>query len=226
MLQENQNIFKFSIKTIAIPLYTVLFLWILLWMDFRFNLHFVQYGVYPRTFVGLRGIFFEPFIHKDMAHLANNSLPLLLMLMALLYFYRNIAFKVILRGVLLSGLLTWIIGRPAYHIGASGVIYFLVSFTFFSGIFSKYYRLIAVSLIVVFLYGGLLWYVFPIDTQISWEGHLSGFIVGILLAYNYRNVLPKPEMYEWETDNYQKDDFDKLFDDNGNFNPPQKNEEN
>lgn len=225
MISENQKPFKFKLSTIAIPLYTVLFLWIVLWADFRFNLHFMRFGIYPRTLFGLIGIICEPFIHKDMAHLANNSLPLFLMLMALLYFYRNIALKVIWKGVLLSGIFTWIIARPAYHIGVSGVIYFLVSFVFFSGIFSKYYRLIAVSLIVVFIYGSLLWYLFPIDSEISWEGHLSGFITGIILAYRYKNVLPKPEIFEWETDSYQKDDFDNLFDDDGNFNPPQKNEE-
>ncbi len=226
MNTQNQNLFKFSIKTIALPLYTVLFLWIVLWADFRFNLNLKQFGIYPRTLFGLRGILFEPFIHKDMVHLAHNSLPLLVMLMALLYFYHHIAYKVIWQGVIFSGLLTWLIARPAYHIGASGVIYFLVSFVFFSGIFSKYYRLIAVSLIVVFVYGSLIWYLFPIDSEISWEGHLSGFITGIILAYRYKNVLPKPEMYAWETESYQKDDFDKLFDDDGNFDQPTKNNEN
>jgi len=214
--------FKFSLKTVAIPLYSVLFLWIVLWLDFRFNLHFKNYGIYPRTAKGLLGIVTAPFIHKNMAHLAHNSLPLFVMLMALFYFYKRIAFKVLVNGTLILGALTWLMARPAYHIGASGVIYLLVSFIFFSGIFSKYYRLIAVSLIVVFLYGSLVWYMFPGEEEMSWEGHLSGFISGVLLAFIYRKVLPEPEKYEWEKESYQEDDFDALFDENGNFNPPEE----
>lgn len=217
--------FKFSLKVLAIPLYTVLFLWIVLWADNRFNLHFRNFGIYPMTSKGLIGIVFSPFIHGDVAHLVHNSLPLFIMLMALLYFYREIAFKVIWQGVLFLGLITWFIARPAYHIGASGVIYLLVSFIFFSGVLSKNYRLIAVSLIVIFLYGSLVWYMFPIKEKMSWEGHLSGFISGIVLALWYRNVLPKPQKYEWEEDDYQEDDFDLLFDENGNFKPPKNNTE-
>ena len=222
MSLEKETPFNFKLSILAIPLYTVLLLWVLLWLDFRFNLHFKNYGVYPRTAHGLLGIIASPFIHKNISHLMHNSLPLFVMLMALFYFYNRIAYKILIQGVLISGTLTWIIARPAYHIGASGVIYLLVSFIFFSGIFSKYYRLIAVSLIVVFLYGSLVWYMFPVEEEMSWEGHLSGFIAGLLLAFIYRKVLPEPEKYDWEHDTYQEDEFDALFDDDGNFNPPQE----
>lgn len=225
MSNKKQNSFKFKLETLAIPLYSVLFLWIVLLLDFKYGLHLKNYGIYPRTIKGLIGIVTSPFIHKNISHLANNSVPLFVMLLSLFYFYRANAFKIIWQGVLISGLLTWLFARSAFHIGASGLVYLLVSFIFFSGVISKHYRLIAVSLIVVFLYGSLVWFMFPVDENISWEGHLFGFLTGLLLAIKYRKVLPKPEKYEWEQENYVEDDFDKLFDAEGNFNPAQKEEE-
>lgn len=122
-------------------------------------------------------------------------------------------------GLLASGLLTWIIGRPANHIGASGIIYLLASFLFFKGIFSKHYRLVALSLIVVFIYGGLVWYVTPIDPEISWEGHLSGMISGFSLALIFKRNIAEPPKYHWEQPDYSEDDdpFMRHFDNNGNF---------
>lgn len=225
MTNSTTNPFKFRLRTWAIPLYSVLLLWVILWADFRFNLHLTRFGIYPKTASGLVGIIASPFIHKDISHLANNSLPLFIMLLTLFYFYNKIAFKIILQGTILLGLLTWIIARPAYHIGASGVVYLLVSFIFLSGILSKNRRLVAISMIVVFLYGSLVWYMFPENKEMSWEGHLSGFISGIVLAFRYRKILPKPDKYNWEEDTYQKDDFDLLFDADGNFNPPENNKE-
>jgi len=225
MSNKKQNSFKFKLETLAIPLYSVLFLWIVLLLDFKYGLHLKNYGIYPRTIKGLIGIVTSPFIHKNISHLANNSVPLFVMLLSLFYFYRANAFKIIWQGVLISGLLTWLFARSAFHIGASGLVYLLVSFIFFSGVISKHYRLIAVSLIVVFLYGSLVWFMFPVDENISWEGHLFGFLTGLLLAIKYRKVLPKPEKYEWEQENYVEDDFDKLFDAEGNFNSGQKEED-
>jgi len=225
MPNSNQNPFKFRLRTLVIPLYSVLFLWIILLLDFKYNLHLVRYGIYPRTLSGLVGVIASPFIHKNITHLANNSAPLFIMLLTLFYFYSKIALKIILQGTVLLGFLTWLIARPAYHIGASGVVYLLVSFIFFSGILSKNRRLIAISMIVVFLYGSLVWYMFPENQEMSWEGHLSGFIMGIILAFRYRKILPKPDKYYWEEEAYQEDDFDLLFDADGNFNPPEKTEE-
>jgi membrane associated rhomboid family serine protease len=222
MPNSNQNPFKFRLRTLVVPLYSVLFLWIVLLLDFKYNLHLVRFGIYPKTASGLIGLLASPFIHKDITHLANNSLPLFIMLLTLFYFYSKIALKIILQGTLLLGFLTWLIARPAYHIGASGVVYLLVSFIFFSGILSKNRRLVAISMIVIFLYGSLVWYMFPVNQEMSWEGHLSGFVIGIVLAFRHKKVLPKPDKYNWEEDTYQDDDFDLLFDADGNFNPPEK----
>ena len=120
---------------------------------------------------------------------------------------------------MLSGFLTWAIGRPSYHIGASGIIYVLASFIFFKGIFAKHYRLIALSLAIVFIYGGLLWYIFPIKEGISWEGHLAGFLSGLLLALLIKVALPPQRKYDWESEDFkeEEDPFLRHFDAHGNF---------
>ncbi|PIE48830.1 MAG: rhomboid family intramembrane serine protease [Flavobacteriales bacterium] len=198
--------FKFSNWMLAVPLYLVLLLWIILWAELKFDLYFTKYGLYPRTSKGLQGVIFSPFIHSGVKHLFNNSVPLFVLLLSLFYFYRKIAFKILIYGTLLTGIFTWVIARPAYHIGASGVVYLLFSFLLFSGLIRRYYRLVAVSLIVIFLYGGMVWYILPIKEDMSWEGHLSGFITGLLLAIIYRKHGPQPVKYDWgeedETEQY------------------------
>ena len=211
--------FRFSNSILLAPLLAVLSIWTVYWMEVRFQINLNQFGIYPRTLVGLRGVLFSPFIHGSVSHLYNNTIPLALLLAALVYFYPRIWLRVLCWGILLSGIFTWIIGRPSYHIGASGVIYVLVSFIFFKGIFTKYYRLVAVSLIIVFIYGGMLWFIFPIQEDISWEGHLSGFITGLLLAIFLRAQIPVPYKYKWETEEYkeEEDEFLRHFDKDGNF---------
>jgi membrane associated rhomboid family serine protease len=206
-VQEEHKQFSFSPVIIAFPLYFVLLLWIVFWIEGNYNLYFTKYGLYPRTLTGLRGIVLSPFLHSGVKHLFNNSIPLLILLMSLLYFYRKIAMKVFIYGTLLSGLITWIIARDSYHIGASGIVYLLFSFILFSGIISKNKRLIAVSLIVIFLYGSMIWYILPVKEEISWEGHLSGFIVGLLFALYYRKHGPKPQKYEWEDEDYPDEEM-------------------
>ena len=143
--------------------------------------------MYPREFKGLRGVFFSHFIHSNTKHLFNNSIPLFVLLLSVFMFYKEVALKVLVYGALLTGFLTWIIARESYHIGASGVVYLLFSFVFFSGILKKHFRLVALSLIVIFLYGSMIWYVLPIKDGMSWEGHLSGFVIGLVLAFLYKN---------------------------------------
>ncbi|MCF1420105.1 rhomboid family intramembrane serine protease [Mangrovimonas futianensis] len=214
-----EDSFQFSNGVVVYPLLFVLSIWVVFWAEVRFGFNFTRLGIYPLAVKGIPGIALSPLIHSGLTHLLHNSLPLLILSAALFYFYRPIAWKVIIFGILLSGLMTWLIGRPSYHIGASGLIYVLVSFTFFKGIFAKHYRLIALSLMVVFLYGGMIWYTFPIKDEISWEGHLSGFLVGLFFALAFRKQIAKPKKYEWEKDDFNEDDdpFLKHFDADGNF---------
>lgn len=217
-MSEN-TYFKFSNSVIVVPLLAVLSIWTVYWLEVSFQFNLNQYGIYPRTLTGLRGVLFSPFIHGSVGHLYNNTIPLALLLAALVYFYPKIWLRVLCWGILLSGILTWIIGRPSYHIGASGVIYILASFIFFKGVFTKYYRLVAVSLIIVFIYGGMLWLIFPIQEDISWEGHLSGFITGLLLAIFLKAQIPVPYKFKWELEDYneEEDEFLRHFDKDGNF---------
>lgn len=216
---SEQQYFKFSNQVVIVPLLAILSIWTIFLMELRFHINLNEYGVYPRTFSGLKGIFFSPFIHGSVEHLYNNTIPLAVLTASLFFFYRKIALRVLFWGIFLSGLLTWLIGRPSFHIGASGVIYVLASFIFFKGIFSKYYRLVALSLIVVFIYGSLLWYIFPIKDGISWEGHLGGFITGLLLAIFVKAEIPLPKKFDWEKEDYneEEDEFLQQFDENGNF---------
>ena len=209
----------FSLDVLVYPLLFVLSLWLVFWVEVRFGVNFNRYGIYPLHAEGLIGILTGPFIHSGLEHLFNNSVPLLVLSMGLFYFYRSIRWRVVILGVLLTGLMTWLIGRPAMHIGASGVVYMLTSFLFFKGAFSRHYRLMAIALIVVFLYGGFIWYLFPVDPKISWEGHISGFAVGLVLALLLRPKKPPVARYAWESPNYNPDDdeFMQQFDDDGNF---------
>lgn len=216
---KTENHFVFSPGVVGYPLLFVLLIWIVFWFEIRFGFDFNRYGVRPLETVGLRGILFSPFIHSDIKHLFNNTIPLFVLSLSLFYFYRKISWQVLLLGLLLTGFLTWVIGRPANHIGASGIIYMLASFLFFKGIFSRYFRLIALSLIVVFLYGGMVWFVVPVDPGISWEGHLSGLLVGLIFALVYKQQIAKQPKFEWEKPEYkeEEDEFMKHFDENGNF---------
>ena len=216
---NEERYFRYSNGVLLVPMIAVLLIWTVFWIEVRFGVNLNTLGIYPRTLPGLRGIVLSPFIHGSLQHLYNNTLPLAVLSASLLYFYRSVSLKIIIYGILLSGLLTWLIGRPSFHIGASGFIYVLASFIFFKGVRTGHYRLVAMSLIVVFLYGGLLWYIFPIEDGISWEGHLSGLITGLILAIFLKTEDPVLKKYQWEKEDYdeEEDEFMRHFDEDGNF---------
>jgi membrane associated rhomboid family serine protease len=184
--------------SIIIPFIVVFLMWLVKITEVLFEADFSGLGIYPLTLRGIPGIFLSPFIHYDFNHLFNNTLPLFLLSVALFYFYSEVALKVFLWTWFLTGILVWFGGREAWHIGASGLVYGIASFLFFSGIIRRYFRLIALSLLVVFLYGEMVWGIFPgIYKNVSWESHMLGFFSGIALAIWYRKEGPQMPVYEW-----------------------------
>jgi len=165
-----------------------------------FNLQLYQFGILPRTATGLIGIFTGPFIHSTdgYSHLFNNSIPIFILTWLLFYNFRDIAPKVFIIVFLGTGILVWLFARQNYHIGMSGVIYGLTSFLMLGGFLTKNLRVAAISLLVIFLYGSLIWGIFPVNPQISFEGHFFGFFTGAILAILYRKKLPQPDKFRYE----------------------------
>ncbi len=184
------------------PLALLALMWLVYFIDFIFPIDLFKYGILPRDSEGWKGIFFSPLIHSpsDIHHIINNSAPFFILSWTLFYFYKKIAWKILLFSWIVGGSLVWIAARSSYHIGMSGVIYSLAFFLFFSGVFRREIKLMAISLFVVFLYGSMIWGIFPTKPGISFEGHFFGALTGVLLAYYYRNkgATFKKKVYNWE----------------------------
>jgi len=146
---------------------------------------FNAFGLVPRTMAGLAGIVTMPFLHFDIRHLMGNSIPLLVLLM-LLAGSRARSWEIVGETVFFGGLLLWLFGRSANHIGASGLVFGLIAFLIVSGLLERRLLSLMVSLIVGFFYGGtLLSGVLPrIGSAVSWDGHLCGAVAGTLVAYS------------------------------------------
>jgi membrane associated rhomboid family serine protease len=180
-------------SSLKFPFQFILLIW---------GIHFIQvltdfdlgtYGVYPREFFGLRGIIFAPLIHDDLRHLISNSAPLFVLSAMIIYFYRRVAFRSMLMVYLLTGVAVWLFARRVFHIGASGVVYGLISFVFWSGVFRRSLKSIILALIVTFLYSGYFLGILPNQEGISWESHLLGGLVGIFTAYWYKEEIEADE---------------------------------
>lgn len=188
-------------------------------------------AIIPLVPEGLSGVFFSPLLHGSLEHIFGNSVPMFVMMFLLFQFYPKVASRVFILGWLMSGLLVWLLppidiftGQYRYVciIGASGVVYVLAFFLFFSGIFRKNKNLLTISLLVALYYGSLIWGIFPEElfsklnqpSQISWQAHLSGAVIGVLFAYFFRNVhKEKHKKYIWEFPNYYSEKDDKLWQD-------------
>jgi len=198
---------KKFLLSIIIPGFVTVIMWLVWTSEILFETDLTFLGIYPLSLKGLPGILLSPLLHADIRHLYNNTIPLFLLATGLFYFYSEVALKVFSMTWIITGLLVWLAGRDAWHIGASGLIYGIASFLFFSGILRKYFRLVALSLLVVFLYGSMVWGIFPdIYRNVSWESHMLGFVSGILLSVWFRDEGPQAPVYEWmneteETDN-------------------------
>lgn len=212
---------KIQLRNFILPSIAVLAIWSVFLLEYLLGYRLHEWGIFPRDVKGLWGILFSPFLHGDINHLYHNTIPLFVLLSLMIYFYPKHITRVVLWGILLGGMITWCIGRPSYHIGASGLIYALVSFIIFKGIITKNYRLTAISFLVIFLYGGMIWLMFPeMQDHISWEAHLGGFLSGLIIAFSTEDpIAEKQYKYDWESPDFNpyRDPFMKHFDEQGNF---------
>jgi membrane associated rhomboid family serine protease len=185
-------------RIVAFPLLFLVLLWAIRLADGLFDLGLVKWGIFPRRISGLPGILFSPLIHANNEHLMSNSVPLLFLGLIMFYFYKEVAFTAFYWIYFSTGIWVWLAGREAYHVGASGLIYSFVCFLFYSGIFRRKRSLMAISLLMIFLYGSLIWGIFPFQQKISWESHLLGAVAGFITAFFLRKEGPQRETYEWE----------------------------
>ena len=186
--------------SLVFPAFFLFLLWAVKIFEISMEVSFMEGGVYPRKISGLKGILFSPLIHGDWKHLLDNSMPVFFLSLALFYFYRDIAYKIWGLIYLIGGIMLWGVGRQAYHIGASGLIYGLAAFLFLSGLIRRVRSLMAISLLVVFWYGGMVWGLLPFDFEVSFEAHITGAVSGIILAVIYRDQGPEPERSMLEDD--------------------------
>jgi membrane associated rhomboid family serine protease len=216
---------KQLLKISFYPLCFLAIAWLVFFLDTKLHLHLTEWGTSPRTLKGLTGILFSPFLHSNLDHIASNSLPILVLGMLTFFFYKPIAWGSFLWIYFTSGVWLWVGGRnnpegSIYHIGASGLIYGAATFLFFSGVFRRHKPLMVISALVAFLYGSMMYGIFPLMPNVSWEAHLFGAISGILVAYNYRKEGPQRKEFVWDDDEDDDDEFYKNEDPESENNDP------
>jgi membrane associated rhomboid family serine protease len=193
--------FRLAVK---IALGFVALIWVIELLNWALDLGVEDFGVRPRELAGLPGILFAPLVHGGVPHLIANSLPLLVLGTAMLYLYPSAARRVLPAVYLGPGVAVWLFARGGAHIGASGLVYGLVSYIFVAGLIRRDKRAIAASLLVSFMYGALVWGVLPIERGVSWETHLAAALIGVVLAIMLRRLdIPPRYRYTWED---EKDD--------------------
>ena len=217
---DDENARPTFLESLRLPAYFTLFIWFIHVSKRAIGLDFYWWGIYPREGIGLRGIFFAPLLHENWEHLASNTVPFLVSSVIVVYFFPRVALRAFWLIYFISGLCVWIFARTeAFVIGLSYVVYGLVSFILFSGIFRRSVRSIVLALIIVTLYSGMFEGVLPtpeiLKKHISWEAHLIGAIVGALMAYFYKHELEEDEIHHPSVSDADKrpffdaDTFDK-----------------
>ena len=209
--KKAQSNFRLAMR---LSLVLVGLIWAVFIIDAAFGLRLARFGLRPGSVEGLVGVIAAPLLHANFEHILSNTLPLFIAMTATLYLYPNSALRVIPAVWFGSGALAWFFARPNLHIGASGVVYGLLSFVFVSGILRRDMRSISVSLLVGFLYGSMVWGVLPTRPQMSWEMHLTGAVVGVVMAFVYMRWDRVPIVrYDWEDDDTVPDWFPEKDDD-------------
>ena len=196
--------FRLAIK---ITLSFVALIWFIQLLNWGLDLGLERFGIRPRQLAGLPGILLAPLLHGGFSHLFANSLPLLVLGTVMLHLYPNSALKVIPAVYLGPGIAVWLFARASIHLGASGLIYGLVTYIFVAGLIRRDRRAIAASLLVCFLYGALAWGVLPIQPGVSWETHLAAALIGLALAIALRRLdIPPRKHYDWEDEKDECED--------------------
>ncbi|WNB17104.1 rhomboid family intramembrane serine protease [Marivirga arenosa] len=212
-MSKEKSLFR---QSVVFGSYIILALWLVKSMEWAFAANFAHFGIMPRHLLGTIGIFTSPFIHGDFLHLLSNSFSLMLLIIILFFFYDKIALKALLYIYISTGIFVWIIAREAYHIGASGVIYGIASFILFSGLLRKNQSSLALSFVILLLYGGMFYGVLPQDGHISWESHLMGLLSGLLVAIAMKDEFAgQAELELYFEKNFDDDEYQ---DDGTNFN--------
>jgi membrane associated rhomboid family serine protease len=184
-------------------------IWSVKLIEWAFHLDLAFLGILPLHAKGLAGILTAPLIHADFGHAGANSIPIFVSAALIWYFYRPVAWQVFSLIWIITGLGVWGFARESYHIGASGLVYGYISFLFFSGILRRNLQLMAISMLMVFLYGGLIWGIFPEffpERNISWESHLMGGLAGLIIAFVYKKYSVPRKMYSWEIEPEEDED--------------------
>lgn len=197
----NEQANKPSLGVVALAVGGVIYtLWLIRIADDMFSLELYRWGIYPRELSGLTGLLLGPLIHGSTVHLFANTLPLFVLGTAIVYVYPRSARMAIPVILLASGLGVWLFGRPSYHVGASGLAHGLMFFLFTIGVLRRDRPAMALSMLVFFLYGGMVWGIFPREPGVSFEAHFFGAVTGLALAFLLRNHDPAPpeKKYNWE----------------------------
>ena len=220
----------FSSKSIGYPLMMLAAMWGGYLLQISGIIRDCWGAIIPLVPSGLKGIIFSPLLHGNLEHLFGNSVPIVVLMFLLFHFYSFVAKKVFLLGWILTGFMVWILppidiftGNYMYTctIGASGIVYVLAFFLFTSGIIRWDMKLLTVSMLVALYYGGLIWGILPEElfsklnepSTISWQSHLSGAIIGIILAFSFRKTGEKKKKFIWQFPNYYSEKDDKLWQD-------------
>jgi membrane associated rhomboid family serine protease len=186
-------------RAVRIAIGFVAALWIIELLNWWLDLELPRFGVRPHEWAGLPGIVLAPLLHANFAHLLANSLPLVVLGTAMLHLYPQSA-RIVLPAVYFGpGIAVWLFARDSIHVGASGLVYGLVSYIFVAGVLRRDRRAIAASLLVAFMYGALAWGVLPIQPGVSWETHLAAAWIGVALAFVLSDLdIPPRARYDWE----------------------------